>query len=58
MIVKRDIAQYRYDICKKCEKFITITKQCQECSCFLPAKVKFKSSYCPLKKWEACTVPE
>jgi 5-formyltetrahydrofolate cyclo-ligase len=51
MIVEKQIAQSRYDICKKCDKFLS-TKQCKECLCFMPLKVKFETSNCPLKKWE------
>ena len=50
-IVERNIAQQRYNICKECDEFITISKQCSRCLCFMPAKVKFKNSDCPLKKW-------
>ena len=30
---------------------MSLTKQCGKCFCFLPAKVMFKSSSCPLDKW-------
>lgn len=51
MIVDQFTAQNRYNICKICEKFNSITKQCFVCFCFMPAKVKFESSKCPLEKW-------
>jgi hypothetical protein len=50
-ILQKDEAQKRYDECKKCEKFITLTKQCSECFCFMPIKVKIIQSTCPLNKW-------
>jgi hypothetical protein len=52
MIVQQHVAQARYDVCKQCDKFITTTKQCGKCWCFMPAKVKFINSECPLDKWK------
>jgi hypothetical protein len=52
MIVEQRVAQARYDVCKQCDKFIITTKQCGECWCFMPAKVKFINNKCPLDKWK------
>lgn len=41
----------RYAICLECPKLIKITKQCKECGCVMPLKVKLKEAVCPLKKW-------
>lgn len=43
--------QQRLDICHSCDAYFKFTKQCKKCGCFLPAKVRLKSSRCPLKKW-------
>ena len=43
-------AKARYDICRQCDSFSSL-KLCNECGCFMPLKVKIKSSSCPLKKW-------
>lgn len=50
MWVEKPEAQARYDICKKCDKFIPITSQCKECGCFMKVKVKIKPMGCPLGK--------
>jgi len=51
MWVEKPVAQSRYDVCKKCDRFIPITAQCKECGCFMKMKVKFEHSKCPLGKW-------
>jgi hypothetical protein len=50
-LVVKKIAQERYDICKSCDRFNTVTYQCKECMCFMKLKVKLKNSHCPLNKW-------
>ena len=47
----KEIAASRMDICKGCDRFNKHTKMCKECSCFMPAKVLLKKSFCPLLKW-------
>lgn len=44
-------AQERYDICKTCDSFRSITCTCKECKCFMKAKVKVRLMSCPLGKW-------
>jgi hypothetical protein len=51
MWVVKEIAQARYDICKKCDKFLSVTAQCQKCGCFMKLKVKIQNAKCPLEKW-------
>jgi len=41
----------RMSICVTCDKFRKLLKQCGECGCYLPAKVKYAQSTCPLGKW-------
>jgi|9_EtaG_2_1085328.scaffolds.fasta_scaffold02821_8 hypothetical protein len=41
----------RYKICKQCEHFVSFTKQCKICFCFMKIKTKFKEFKCPIKKW-------
>lgn len=50
-LVSDEIAKNRYSICEECPKFIKITKQCQECLCFMVAKTKLEKATCPLHKW-------
>ena len=44
-------AQRRYDICDWCPEFISLTKQCKKCGCFMTVKSKMKIATCPLGKW-------
>lgn len=41
----------RLAICSTCDKFNPTMKVCKECGCFLPGKIKFEQSSCPLQKW-------
>jgi len=49
VIVSSDISQSRLDICESCENFNNDT--CNICGCFMPAKVKFAPTKCPIDKW-------
>jgi hypothetical protein len=53
LFVDNEIREYRYDICKSCDKFINLTKQCKECGCFMTLKTKLKIASCPLNKWQS-----
>lgn len=44
-------AKERLDICLSCDRLIKLTKQCRECGCIMPAKVKLEKATCPLGKW-------
>ena len=44
-------SQSRLDMCNECDSLIKLTKQCKECGCFMPLKVKLKNARCPLSKW-------
>lgn len=46
-----DESQSRLDMCNGCDSLIKLTKQCKECGCFMPLKVKLKNARCPLSKW-------
>lgn len=41
----------RYDICKSCEYFMSMTTQCTKCGCFMKAKTYLPFSECPAGKW-------
>jgi hypothetical protein len=41
----------RYDICKSCEHFVSLTNQCTECGCFMAAKTYLPFAECPVGKW-------
>jgi|APFre7841882793_1041355.scaffolds.fasta_scaffold05320_4 hypothetical protein len=57
IIVRSDIAQQRYDVCKGCADF-TALKLCRYCNCFMPVKVKFALADCPKGKWVMTTNPQ
>ena len=42
----------RLDICRSCEFFNNLTKQCKQCGCMMHLKAKMKESSCPVGKWE------
>jgi hypothetical protein len=46
-------AKDRMEICRGCEHYRAMTKQCMVCGCFMPAKTSFKDQECPLDppKW-------
>lgn len=46
-----EVAAKRMDECKKCDRFIEMTKQCKECGCFMTMKTKLTEAKCPLGKW-------
>jgi hypothetical protein len=46
-----EVSENRLKICRKCPELVTYTSQCSQCGCFMPSKVEFKSSSCPLGKW-------
>jgi hypothetical protein len=46
------IAEKRMYECLSCIKLNRDTKKCKMCGCYMPAKVRSKSSKCPLNKWE------
>ncbi len=41
----------RFDICKACEHFISLTSQCSQCGCFMKAKTALRNAECPVGKW-------
>lgn len=51
LMLSKEKAQERFDICKKCDKFEPTAAKCKECGCFMKVKVKFGIFSCPLKKW-------
>ena len=44
-------ASSRYALCLECPKLIKATRQCKECGCIMPLKVKIKTATCQLGKW-------
>jgi hypothetical protein len=50
ILASDEIADQRYSFCKECEHLNTLNL-CSICSCFMPGKVKFSNSSCPIGKW-------
>ena len=46
-----EVAEERYAICKSCEHFIKLSKQCKKCGCFMNLKTKLEEATCPIGKW-------
>lgn len=46
-----EVQATRLSICKTCDKFVHMTKQCGDCSCVMPLKVKLPHASCPIGKW-------
>ena len=46
-----ETAKKRYEICLECPYFISATKQCKQCGCFMVAKTKLEKAECPIHKW-------
>lgn len=45
------VAKDRMDVCLDCPELIGLTKQCKQCGCVMPAKVRLLEAVCPLGKW-------
>jgi len=52
MFVSLDKAKERYAICKSCSDFKSVTKICNICHCFMPAKTTLSVAHCPVFKWD------
>lgn len=46
-----EVAEKRMGICNNCPELISITKQCKQCKCVMPAKTKLLQATCPIGKW-------
>lgn len=44
------LEQQRFDVCKQCPELM-LTKQCKQCGCFMPAKVRLLNAVCPKGLW-------
>lgn len=50
--VAEGVKAERLSICKTCEHY-THHGQCMQCGCYMPLKVRFAGSECPINKWSA-----
>jgi rRNA maturation protein Nop10 len=49
--VETAVAEARLELCKACDRYLSLTHQCKECGCIMNAKVKLPNAFCPLQKW-------
>lgn len=45
------IADMRLQVCQGCDRYLSVTRQCLECGCIMPMKVRLQNASCPLGKW-------
>lgn len=50
LIVSKELKEKRRKICESCPK-INKYNGCSECGCWLPMKILFGNTSCPLGKW-------
>jgi len=50
MLASKEVQETRLDICRSCEHIRAFTR-CSKCGCYMPAKVTFLTSMCPIGKW-------
>jgi len=51
VLVSKDVAFDRLDICNECDRLFRPTFTCKECGCFMKVKTRLSGSSCPLGKW-------
>jgi Family of unknown function (DUF6171) len=47
----KETSTNRLNICHECPELVKYNSQCSQCGCFMPTRVEFKVSSCPLGKW-------
>ena len=50
--VEEENYKKRLDTCNKCEHLLKATMRCGKCGCLLEHKAKWKTTTCPLSKWD------
>lgn len=46
-----ELAGERLKVCRECEQFQKLSRQCRLCGCFLDLKAKLLEAACPAGKW-------
>jgi hypothetical protein len=49
--VTEDLKESRMSICRDCKYFVSLTQQCTQCGCIMPAKTTLPHAECPKGKW-------
>jgi rRNA maturation protein Nop10 len=55
IFVNDQVKSARSDVCKSCDN-LTFINTCSICNCYMPAKVKLPSAFCPELKWQAVSL--
>jgi hypothetical protein len=50
LLADEEVQQTRISICNSCE-FLTMTRNCKKCGCFVDAKSRLAGQHCPIRKW-------
>lgn len=50
-ITDQRVVSSRMDMCRSCEHFISLTSQCSQCGCYMPAKTTLSNAECPIGRW-------
>lgn len=50
LLADEELQNERISICNSCE-FLTMTRNCKKCGCFVDAKTRLAGQHCPLGKW-------
>ena len=48
---KSSLDKFDVPICKACENYRPLLKQCKVCQCIMPVKTSFDFIHCPIDKW-------
>lgn len=57
LLTNKKEQEERLSICKTCSFYDEKQIRCTQCGCFLEAKVKVASQYCPVGKWRQVDSP-
>jgi len=41
----------RLQVCYQCRYYVSLTKTCGVCKCFMPLKARMTKTRCPIHKW-------
>ena len=47
----KQLRELRMPICKACENYRPLLKQCKLCQCIMPVKTSFEFFHCHIDKW-------
>ena len=46
-----ELAAYRLEICKGCDRYDSLKQTCELCGCFMPIKTAMANMRCPQDLW-------